>query len=326
MCAVLVGVGTEEPSGVVSMASKDILPRPFLKWAGSKKQLLPSIRALIYGWINKGCSYDTFVDGFLGGGAVSFMVMNELAGLLPGPTSIEQIFAYDCNADLIQCFCVVQNNIDALVKELKRLEQEFRSAKDGQEYYLVCRKLFNDRVKCTDAVERASLLIFLNHTCFNGLYRVNSNGEFNVPYGHNKNAAIFSEELLRVDSDAFNKWAVSFTCADFSTIPAHCAKFPDRTIYYFDPPYRPRSTTSSFNKYNKNDFGEDEQMRLAQHCVQLCKSGASVIASNSDVGDDFYKKNYKGFKVDMVEAVRMVNADVSKRGKVSEVLLSKFKP
>ena len=308
-------VDTKEFAGYLNMKNLKDFPRPFLKWAGSKKQLLTPIKEKIKFALDK-YHYNVLVDGFLGSGAVTFLMINEFGD------RVEEILANDCNADLVNCFKVVKKNIKELISRLKLLEAEFRNTKFGEEFYKRVRAEFNDRITCQASVDRAANFIFLNHTCFNGLYRVNSKGEFNVPYGKNQNAKIFDEDLLVLDSEAFK--CVNFKNEDFE-MDKVAPGWPSGVLFYFDPPYRPISKTASFSKYTKRDFGESEQLRLAQYCCWLCDKGAGVIASNSDTSDNFYKDNYKGFELERVLTMRMMSADISRRGRVSEVLLSRFR-
>lgn len=318
MRLVVDGLDSETPTRIMS---KEISARPFLKWAGSKKQLLGAIKGCLPVAFYNGC-YKTFVDGFLGGGAVTFMAMNEFADECGG--RVQSIVANDANADLIGCFRAVKNQVEPLISALEKLQADFHSSKDGGAYYNHVRDLFNDRARCSSQLDRAACFIFLNHAGFNGLYRVNADGDFNVPYGHRQSAIIFSPELLRVDSALFRRCNVDFCVGDFEIDDSHYGGRADETLFYFDPPYRPVSHTASFRNYTKDSFGEQEQVRLARHCVALCEKGAGVIASNSDTPDNFYERYYTGFEIRRVETKRMVNANVKKRGKVSEVLLSRF--
>jgi DNA adenine methylase len=296
------------------MENKKNEPRPFLKWAGSKKQLLVPIREKLKYALDK-YNYHIMIDAFLGSGAVTFMMINEFG------KDIEEIIANDCNKDLMNCFGVVKSNAKALIECLKDLENEFRRTSCAEGFYKNIRETFNNHSIRQSKIRRAAYFIFLNHTCFNGLYRVNSKGEFNVPYGKNQKVKIFNEELLYLDSEAFK--CVNFRVGDFE-IDVQDSRLPSEGVYYFDPPYRPISKTSYFSQYTKNDFGEQEQLRLAKYSCRLCNEGAGVIVSNSDSDDDFYKENYIGFTIDKVKTVRMLSADTSKRGAINEVLLSRF--
>ena len=314
MCVNLDVMDTKEFASYLNMKNLKNQPRPFLKWAGSKKQLLIPIKEKVKYALDK-YSFDMLVDGFLGSGAVTFMMVNEFGDC------VKEILANDCNADLVNCFKAVQKNVKGLISRLKLLEADFRRTKYPEGFYKKIRSEFNDKVSCRIGVDRAADFIFLNHTCFNGLYRVNSRGEFNVPYGKNQKAKIFDEDLLLLDSEAFK--CVNFKVGDFEVDKVEPG-WPSKVLFYFDPPYRPISKTASFSKYTKGDFGESEQLRLARYCCRLCDNGAGVIVSNSDTADDFYEENYKGFEIQRVRTIRMMSADVRRRGQVSEVLLNRF--
>ena len=313
------GLDSESSPLTLIMRDTKTLPRPFLKWAGSKKQLLKPIRDCILRGL-KDSQYSVFVDGFLGCGAVTFMFLNELAEI----SGVKHFVANDYNADLILCFQMVKERPVDLIKELKRLEFNFRNATVPEDYYLKIRAYYNDSESCSDPVERSAILVFLNHTCFNGLYRVNSLGAFNVPFNKNPNSKIFDQAVLVADSILFQSRNVQFCCGDFQVHPKWYRNKPGETLFYFDPPYRPLTPTSSFRRYTKSTFDESEQLRLAQYCVALCNDGAGVVTSNSYTQVDYYQKNYNGFTLETVQTTRYLNACVKKRGIVKEVLLSRF--
>ncbi len=289
---------------------------PILKWAGGKGRLIAQMRQYLEPPSER---WQYYVEPFVGGAALLCWMLNEYG------ESFEGIIANDNNSDLIGMYRTVKTDVESLIGELERLQQGIRTAKEAGEYYLARRQEFNDP-KVTDPIVRASLLIFLNKTCYNGLYRVNKKGEFNVPFGKRSNVTIYDPMVLRMDSEAFK--CVEFMCGDYSkaTVSRH-----DRALYYFDPPYRPLTPTSSFTGYTQEAFGEAEQIRLAEHCRQLDEEGADLMISNADTSevnptDDFYTRNFpsQSFRINKVMAPRFVNADSSKRGPIPEVLITNF--
>ena len=207
-----------------------------------------------------------YVEPFVGGGALLFWFLNHYGD------RFEHMIANDHNRDLIEMYKTVREEVEGLIAELRDLTLAIRSSTDPYAFYLTRRSEYNS-TDCTDRVRRSALLIFLNRTCFNGLYRVNREGKFNVPFGKRPFAVIYSAEILRRDSDALKK--VEFLCGDYSkaTAPKGCN---DQAFYYFDPPYRPLNPTSDFSRYTKEVFGEKEQIALALHCQELDKQGAAL--------------------------------------------------
>ncbi len=292
--------------------------KPFLKWAGGKGQLLKEIES--YYPFNKG-EITKYAEPFVGGGAVLFDIL--------GKYELEEVYISDINAELINTYRTVRENVDALIELLYKLQGEFIPADIGKrkEYYIEKRRRFNE-IKleadgCID-IEKAALMIFLNRTCFNGLYRVNRRGLFNVPMGAYKNPMICNESNLRAVSEKLKK--VTIVCGDYKK----AEKFIDKkTFVYFDPPYRPITETASFTAYNENLFSDKEQVRLAQFVDDMHKKGAKVVVSNSDpknynAEDDFFDNIYSAYKINRVEAVRIINSNSEARGKINELLISNF--
>ncbi len=298
------------------MAKRKIAP--ILKWAGGKKRLIDQLRAYFPHEFPK-----RYVEPFVGGGALLFWMLENLEYF-----GIDEVLANDKNVDLIQMYQTVKLNVDALIEQLEELQAEIRKASDSEEYYLLRREEYNDD-SCTDTLRRSALMIFLNRTCFNGLYRVNSKGKFNVPYGKKQFVNIFDPEVLRADSEAFG--CVTFTHEGYQEAIFRDGDFND-VFYYFDPPYRPLTPTSSFASYTKDAFGEKEQIALARHCKMLHEEfHAWWMLSNSYTkdarpDDDFYERNFEdeGFHVKVVTAPRMINAKASKRGAIKEVLIMNY--
>jgi len=295
------------------VAEKQRLAKPFLKWAGGKGQLLAEIEGRLPQGLKTG-DIDTYVEPFVGGGAVFFYMAQRYEG-------IKHFYLLDINEDLVNCYNAVKSDVKSLVFELEKLENEFfllaKSAR--KDYYYRIREEFNDD-------RSPAKLIFLNKTCYNGLYRVNRKGEFNVPFGYYKNPTICDAENLENASQVLQK--AEIICADFEISD----KFiDDKTFVYFDPPYRPLSPTASFTSYSKDNFYEAEQIRLARFCRHIHGKGAKFILSNSDPKnedpkDRFFEEHYEkfGFDIDRVKANRAINCKASGRGQINELLITNF--
>ena len=288
--------------------------RPFIKWVGGKTQLLDEIRkSLPRDFASR--QHVTYVEPFVGGGAVMFWILQEYP-------NIERAVINDINQELICTYRVIKENVEGLVAELARIQDEYipLGAEDRKVYFLEKRTRFN--TKKTDPIETAALFIFLNRTCFNGLYRVNSKGAFNVPHGKYTNPRICDVDNLRACSTILQK--VEILSGDFAE--TGCYAGPD-TLFYFDPPYKPITETSSFTSYAKGGFNDDEQIRLRDFCDCISKDKAMFIASNSDPKyvnskENFFDTIYNQFIIKRVAAVRMINSDASGRGAVSELMIS----
>lgn len=281
---------------------KTKLAQPFLKWAGGKRQLLPEIRKYVPKRIN------TYYEPFIGAGAVLFDLQPKKAVI------------NDINMELVNVYNVVRDNFEELIVELKKHEEG-----NDSEYFYKMRDL--DRNKeiydQLSLVEKAGRMIYLNKTCFNGLFRVNSQGQFNVPFGRYKNPQIVNEIVIRGVHNYLNTNDVKIWNKDFSEVVADAKK---GDFVYFDPPYDPVSNTSSFTGYSLDGFNKDDQLRLRDVCVELNKRGCKFLLSNS--ATDFIKEIYgeKGFHVVIVAATRSINSVASKRGKIDEVLVMNFEP
>lgn len=292
--------------------------KPFLKWAGGKGQLITEIE-----------KYYPFSDGkitkyaepFVGGGAVLFDIL--------GKYELEEIYISDINAELINTYRIIRDDIDKLISMLKEMQSEFvpLDTEHRKAYYICKRERFNDlKVNGDESIniEKAALMIFLNKTCFNGLFRVNKKGLFNVPMGSYKNPLICDELNLRAVSEKLHK--VTIVCGDYRK----SADFIDnKTFVYFDPPYRPITNTASFTAYTENLFNDDEQMELAKFVDTMHRKGAKVVISNSDpknsnTEDNFFDNIYSAHKIKRVEATRMINSKSEARGKIKELLISNF--
>jgi len=288
--------------------------KPFLKWAGGKTQLLNDIEKQFPYARDEAF---TFIEPFVGSGAVLFWVLNNFP-------NVTRCVINDINGELINTYEVIRDNVDELISQLLIWENEYHAIVEDPEskkaYYYDKRAAFNSKKE--SSMSQAALFIFLNRTCFNGLYRVNKSGGYNVPIGSYKTPTICHSENLRNVSDALQK--VIILNGDFEATLDYT---DERTCFYLDPPYKPLSTSSSFNAYAKSDFDDAEQIRLKEFCEKLNTQGAQWVLSNSDVKDceqdaNFFDDLYASFNVLRVNASRNINSIGSKRGKISELLIS----
>lgn len=288
--------------------------RPFIKWVGGKTQLLDEVRkSLPYDFATR--QHVTYVEPFIGGGAVMFWILQAYP-------NIEHAVINDINPELICTYRIIKEDVNALIEKLATIQDEYipLSSESRKDYFIRQRVLFN--TKKTTPLETAALFIFLNRTCFNGLYRVNSKGEFNVPHGKYANPRICDADNLRACSTVLQK--VEIFCGDFAETGRYAG--PD-TLFYFDPPYKPITETSYFTSYAKEGFNDAEQIRLRNFCEQISKDKALFVASNSDPknvnpNENFFDTIYNHFVIKRVSAVRMINSDASGRGAVSELIIS----
>ena len=279
------------------MVSVNKLVKPFLKWAGGKRQIVP----LIENNLPKNYNYQTYYEPFLGGGALLFTLQPKKAVI------------NDSNPELINCYKVVKDSVDELIDNLKL-------HKNNEEYYYAIRdwdreESFRDRTP----VERASRIIFLNKTCYNGLFRVNSQGQFNVPFGKYKNPNILDLAVLKAVSKYFNDNQIKILNLDFQDVLKD-AKRSD--FVYLDPPYDPVSDTASFTGYDVNGFNKDEQIRLKETFDNLDKRGCKVLLSNAYT--NFIRDLYKDYTHIKISAIRAINSNAKKRGKVDEILVKNY--
>jgi DNA adenine methylase len=278
-------------------AKKFSLGQPFLKWAGGKRQLLPVIKK------NLPPAYNVYFEPFVGAGAV-------LLDLQPAT-----VFINDVNEELINCYNVIRDMPIDLVASLKR-------HKNTKEYFYKLRELDRTRdFHKLGPVERASRIIYLNKTCYNGLFRVNKSGQYNTPFGRYKNPNIVNAEVIMAISHYLNNNDITILNGDF-TKTVKTAKRGD--FVYFDPPYDPVSNTSSFTGYSFQEFGRAEQIRLRDCFEDLTRRGCSVMLSNSST--DFIAELYSDYKIIRVPANRSINSVASKRGKIDEFLILNYNP
>ena len=295
--------------------------RPFLKWAGGKGQLLSQLEANLPDELY----HNEFIyfEPFVGGGAMLFFMLQNFM-------NIKRVIINDINANLTGAYKAIKEEPEGLVYRLKHIEQQYRKFSDYEKqrnYYLEMRRRFNE--ERLNAIDKTAILIFLNRTCFNGLYRENAKGFFNVPFGRYINPTICNEEVIYADSELLNRYNVEILNGDFKETAKYIEAF-DLNFFYFDPPYRPLSATSSFNSYVKEDFNDDSQRDLADFCRLLStKSNVRWMLSNSDCSsknpeDTFFEDIYSGFDIQRVYASRMVNANANKRGKLTELLIRNY--
>ena len=287
--------------------------KPFIKWAGGKSQLLEEIRERYPEKIERYC------EPFVGGGAV---LLDVLANFQP-----KEVLINDINPELTNTYTHIRDNADRVISLLSEMQEAFwnmdTDARKG--YYYAKRDRFNELIKqAVQAEEKAALFIFINKTCFNGLYRVNGKGLYNVPMGAYKKPPICDTENISLISELLQN--VEIHCGDYS----ECADFiNNNTFVYIDPPYRPLSPTSSFNSYAKTEFGDEQQIQLGHFIETISEKGAKVVASNSDPKntdekDNFFDDIYSSFQIKRVSASRMINSNSKSRGAISELLICNY--
>lgn len=277
--------------------AKNKLIVPFLKWVGGKRQLIPEIKKML----PKGIANRPYYEPFIGGGALFFELQPK------------QAVINDYNEELINVYCVIRDNPNELIEDLKK-------HKNTAEYFYEIRSLdrlplFNNLTK----VERASRIIYLNKTCYNGLYRVNNAGEFNSPFGKYKNPNIINEPVIKAVSKYLNLNKIQISNSDYEVI---LRDIPANSFVYLDPPYHPVSETSNFTGYIQGGWNESEQLRLRDVCNKLNANGVKFLLSNS--ASDFIKEIYSAYNIKTVQANRAVNSISSKRGQVDEFLICNY--
>jgi len=279
------------------MIKNNELVAPFLKWAGGKRQLVSSI----VNHLPKNIKDYKYIEPFIGGGAVFF-------NLQPNNAIIN-----DLNAELINVYQVIKNNLNELITDLKKHRNE-------AEYFYLIRSLDrNEKFKELTNIQRASRVIFLNKTCFNGLYRVNNAGEFNSPFGKYKNPNIVNEPILKAVNKFLNDNNIEIKSDDYSEI---LKQIDERCFVYLDPPYHPISKSSNFTDYIQGGWNIHDQINLKTTCDELHKRGIKFLLSNSSV--DFIKDLYKDYKITIVKANRTINSNGTGRGEVNELLIRNY--
>lgn len=291
-----------------------MIVKPFIKWAGGKNQLLNElVKKLPFENYNNITKY---AEPFVGGGAVLFYILNNY--------NIKEVYISDINSKLIVTYKMIKKNVDELIIKLEKIQEEYLRLDENSRkiYYLEKRKEFN--LSNLNDIDIATLFIFLNKTCFNGLYRVNKKGEFNVPMGKYKKPLICDRENLKQVSNKLKN--VKIICGDYKK----SIKFIDSdTFVYFDPPYRPINITSSFTAYTKDSFTDNEQIELAKYIDKLTEKGAKIMLSNSDPknvnkNDTFFDELYNKYNIFRVKAKRTINSNASSRGEIYELVIINY--
>lgn len=275
---------------------QDSLVMPVVKWVGGKRQLIDTLAPLLPKRIN------TYCEPFVGGGALLFSRQPNRAVI------------NDVNSDLIQMYEVIRDDVEGLIAELEKHE-------NNSEYFYSVRDWDrnNEAYQARSDTERASRIIYLNKTCYNGLYRVNNAGEFNSPFGNYKNPNIVNAQVLRAVSHYLQKADVKLSCRDYTEV---LAEIPKGTFVYLDPPYDPVSVTASFTGYSRGGFGKEDQIRLRKCCDDLDRRGIRFMLSNS--ATDFIKEQYAKYHITIVRAKRAINSDAKRRGQVDEVVVRNY--
>ena len=291
--------------------------KPFIKWVGGKGQLIEQLEALLPADFAERENV-TYIEPFVGGGAMLFYMLQTYP-------NIKSAVINDINPDLTLCYQVVRDNPTELIKSLNAIQSDYyalRTEEERKVFFLQQRELFNS--KSLNEIDNTTLFFFLNRTCFNGLYRVNKSGKFNVPFGKYATPTICDSATIYADSKLLQR--VDIMTGDFEQT---FTKIEGKTFFYFDPPYRPLSNTSSFNDYTKEVFNDNAQIRLKLFCDRLNNAGVDFMLSNSDcLGKDgidrFFDDLFIDYRIERVWASRNVNAVASKRGKLTEIVVNNY--
>jgi len=294
--------------------------KPFLKWAGGKGQLLSQLDEHLPSYLQR--QEFTYIEPFVGGGAMLFHMLRKFSNIIHAVIN-------DINPHLVTAFRVIKQQPDELIRRLSVVEHDYNLLPDEESkkrFFLHIRNIFNESK--LDEVDRTKYLIFLNRTCFNGLYRVNAKGKFNVPFGRYLHPTICNADTILADSELLNRARVTILCGDFECTAE--AIGDGLNYFYFDPPYRPLNATSSFKSYAKEDFNDDEQIRLRDFCSHLNKQrNVKWMLSNADCSaknpeDTFFEDIYADFHIHRVNASRAINSNPEKRGKLTELLIKNY--
>lgn len=299
-------------------AGEKMKAKPFVKWAGGKGQLIEQLQSLFPSDLATRENL-TYVEPFVGGGAMVFYMLARYKNIV-------RVIINDFNRDLVVTYKTIRDNPNELIAILERFQNEYFSCKTEEakkEYYLKKRVAYN--LRDSSPTETAALFILLNRTCFNGLYRVNSRGLFNVPFGKAVNPLICDKETLLADSALLQN--VEIINGDFEGVYEY---IKGKAFVYFDPPYRPLPKTPSFTAYSKDGFNDEQQKRLAAFCRKLDKDGHQWLLSNSDPAntdptDKFFEEIFAGFEIYRVSASRMINSKADGRGKITELAICNYK-
>lgn len=296
--------------------ARRIPAKPFVKWAGGKGNLLNILESQLPADFDSQTKA-TYIEPFVGGGAMLFHMLTR-------HKNIRRVVINDINQDLIRCYQLVKENPQTLIELLKPFEQRYYELNEDERrlYFYEVRNEFNNVELSAD--QRAAYLIFLNHTCFNGLYRENASGGFNVPFGRYKKPKICNEDVIIADHEVLSK--VDFFCGDYKNILTHLGK--GYNFIYLDPPYRPLLGSDNFKQYSKSGFGDPEQVELKAFCDRLSDRGCHLMLSNSDStnedGTSYFETLYEGYTFGKLLAQRSISADAKKREKQIEVLITNY--
>lgn len=293
--------------------------KPFLKWAGGKTQLIPEIINVIPKSLLSNNNI-TYIEPFVGSGAVLFDFMKRYY------SKINRAIINDINPTLVSLYNYIKHDPDCLIKELNIIKTKYLSLNtldDKEKLYIENREIYNSIDESN--LKKACLMLFLNKSCFNGLYRVNKNNKFNVPFGKHSNPSFFDEKVIYADSFLLKK--VDILEGDYEETYNHIG---ENTFFYFDPPYKPISNSSNFNSYSSVKFEDNEQLRLKNFCDKITNSKCFFILSNSDIknvnpNDDFFDNLYKDYIINRVSAKRAINSVASERGSIFELLITNNK-
>jgi len=297
-----------------------VIAKPFVKWAGGKGNLLKSLESLLPDDFDTQVNV-TYSEPFVGGGAMLFYMIKHHA-------NITRAVINDINKDLIKCYKLIKDNPQALIERLQDIERNYyhNDIKDKEELYYAYRDQYNRNDINDD--ERAALFIFLNHTCFNGLYRVNSSGNFNVPYGRHKRPIICNKELILANHRLFSSIDLIIRePGDYKLVECDL-NYDQPNLVYLDPPYRPLNDTSYFKEYSVSPFGDAQQEELKQFCDRLTLNGCQLMLSNSDSrllnGESYFEQLYQGYNIQRILAPRFINANAENRSKLTEVVIRNY--
>ncbi len=281
--------------------------KPFLKWVGGKTKLLSYIEKNLPKELKK--RKFNYVEPFLGGGAVFFHLVQKF--------NIEKAHLNDINNKLINTYKDVRDKTPELIQKLKKLETDYYGSSRKKVFFLEQRAKFNSLEK---SVQKSAIFIFLNKTGFNGMYRENSQGEYNIPFGQMKDPVICNKDLLEKTSKLLKDKDIVFSSKSFEKLIIT----ETDTFYYLDPPYRPISTTSSFTDYTKSVFNDKTQLSLKKYCDKIDKNGSFFMQSNSYSEDGFFQKLYQNRKINNLKVMRTISADGSKRSKAKEIIIRNY--
>lgn len=295
------------------------IAKPFLKWAGGKGQLLEKLNLLYPAELTNG-NINTYIEPFVGGGAILFDVLQKF--------NIEKAIIIDLNKELINCYRCIKADVTEMIRFLDSLQNTFISlaTEKRKNFYLQVRDKYNTiKLNGQFDFEKAADFIFLNKTCYNGLYRVNSKGAFNVPFGNYRNPLICDKENLQLINTLLQKVEI------FYGNYTKCKDYADKNVFvYLDPPYRPITITQSFVGYSQNGFNDDNQKQLAKFVKELNIKKCKIMLSNSDpknsnLEDNFFDDLYQGFDIMRIKARRMINCQADKRGDITEIVVRNYK-